>query len=207
MFTGLIRARGVVSTVERRGGSMLLAIRQVPTDGILHGTRVGDSIAIDGCCLTATSVGAELCFDVIEQTIALTTLGSMAPGRCVHLEPALRMGDPLGGHLVQGHVDGRARVHFAGERNGFRLVVEVPERCRAWMLPQGSVAINGVSLTIAEADPAAGRFGVALIPETLRATNLGQLVAGDDVNLECDQLAKVIHARLAQAIPASPPPS
>lgn len=204
MFTGLIRARGEVISATATPTGRRLVVRITDGASSLLPAAIGDSIAVNGCCLTLVEIcGEVLHFDVIPQTEAITTLASWSPSRPVHLESALRVGQPLGGHLVQGHVDGVARVTFAGERDGYRVILEVARQQARWLLEHGSIAIDGVSLTLAAIDRAQHRCEVALIPETLRATDLGALRAGDFVNVEFDQMAKAIAARLDGAITPS----
>lgn len=162
--------------------------------------RTGDSVAVNGVCLThvgaAASSGVPLSFDVIPQTMAMTTLGDLAGGDPVNLEPALRAADPIGGHLVQGHVDGVGVIRMIRQdADGVRFGVEVPEALRAYMVPQGSVCVDGVSLTIA-AVPAEDLLEVALIPATLAGTTLGRRREGDRVNLESDMIARTVVAWL-----------
>jgi riboflavin synthase alpha subunit len=159
---------------------------------------VGDSIAVAGCCLTATAVeDGELRFDAVPETLVRTTLGALAEGAEVNLEPALRAGEPLGGHYVQGHVDGTGRVRsLEPEGEGVRLRLDVPPELLRYCAEKGSLAVDGVSLTIAGLDGEG--VEIALVPHTLRATTLGELDPGDSVNLEVDLLAKYVE-RLAGA--------
>lgn len=162
--------------------------------------RTGDSVAVNGVCLThvgaAIAAGVPLSFDVIPQTMAMTTLGDLACGDPVNLEPALRAADPIGGHLVQGHVDGVGVIRaIRKDADGVRFRVDVPEALRAYMVAQGSVCMDGVSLTIA-AVPADDLLEVALIPATLAATTLGRRREGDRVNLESDMIARTVVAWL-----------
>jgi riboflavin synthase alpha subunit len=159
---------------------------------------LGDSIAVDGTCLTVTAVdGERLSFHAGAETLARTTIGSLQAGAAVNLEPALRAGEPFGGHIVQGHVDGVGVVQSVeAEGEGLRVIVEAPEAILRYCVEKGSVTVDGVSLTVAELHE--GRFGVALIPHTLEVTTLGTLVPGRRVNLEADVLAKHVE-RLLQA--------
>jgi riboflavin synthase len=163
---------------------------------------VGDSISISGVCLTVVDGDRKtLAFEAVPETLSRTTLGRLAPGAGVNLEPALRAGDPLGGHYVQGHVDavGTVRsVEFEGD--GKRVWVDGPDGVLRYCVEKGSVAVDGVSLTIAEVDP--DGFAVALIPHTLAATTLGSLAPGAEVNLEADVLAKYVE-RLAGGLRSS----
>ena len=195
MFTGIVRELGRVVSVEGGAGGVRIEI-DAPETATL--TAVGDSVSIDGCCLTAVAVGgARLRFEAVPETLARTALSALAPGAEVNLEPALRSGEPLGGHYVQGHVDGVGIVtSVEPEGGGARLAVEAPEELRRYLVEKGSVALQGVSLTVAALTEAG--FEVALIPHTLEATTLGRLAPGDRVNLEADVLAKYVE-RLVSA--------
>lgn len=191
MFTGIVQGIGRVLSRELRGGDVRLRIGYEQLD--LSGTRIGDSLCVQGCCLTAVELEEKtFAADVSRETLALTTLGDLALGAAVNLEPALRAGDPLGGHLVSGHVDGVARVTAVeSEARSQRLTIEAPAGLARYLAPKGSVAIDGVSLTINSVEGAS--FGVNIIPHTQSATTLGQLAAGARVNLEVDQLARYIY--------------
>ena len=161
------------------------------------GTAIGASIACSGCCLTVTSLGPDwFAVDVSGESVACTTLGGWRGGTRVNLERALRMGDELGGHMVSGHVDGVGRVQEVSvEQGSLRLVVAVPEPLHRYVAQKGSVAIDGVSLTVNAVD---GRtFGVNVIPHTASHTTLGQRAAGDGVHVEIDMLARYV-ARLTE---------
>jgi riboflavin synthase len=193
MFTGIIREIGTVEALERGAEGVRLRIAS-PLAGELGD---GDSVAVAGACLTvAARVDGAFEADVMNQTLTLTTLGSLAPGDRANLEQAVRAGEPLGGHLVQGHVDGTAEVR-AVVHDGFarRVSVGTPSELRRYLVERGSVAIDGVSLTVARL--ANDGFEVSLIPETLEHTTLGSLAAGDRVNLEVDQVARYVE-RLMQ---------
>ena len=191
MFSGIVQDVGRVLASESRGGDVRLTIGCERLD--LASARVGDSLCVQGCCLTAIELGAKtFSADVSRETLALTTLGELAPGAPVNLEPALRAGDPLGGHLVSGHIDGVARVTAVeSEARSRRLMIEAPAALARYLAPKGSVAIDGVSLTINSVEGAS--FGVNIIPHTLRATTFGQLAVGARVNLEADQVARYIY--------------
>jgi riboflavin synthase alpha subunit len=194
MFTGIVRERGRVVSAERNGAGVHLRISAQEAAQ----AAPGDSISVSGCCLTVTRADGEaLEFDAVPETIVRTTLGTLEPGAEVNLEPALRAGEPLGGHFVQGHVDGRARVSaLEREGDGARLRLELPSELGRYCVEKGSLAVDGVSLTIA----ALGNDGVeiALVPFTLDHTTLGALGPGDEVNVEVDLLAKYAE-RLASA--------
>jgi riboflavin synthase len=187
VFTGIVRERGRVVSAEQNGGGVHLRIEAADTAA---GAGLGDSVAVSGCCLTVTAIdGGALEFDAVPETIARTTLGRLGPGSEVNLEPALRAGDQLGGHFVQGHVDGLARVASL-EREGdeARLRLGLAPGLLRYCVEKGSLTVDGVALTIA----ALRNDGVeiALVPFTLRHTTLSRLQAGDDVNVEVDLLAK-----------------
>ena len=194
MFTGIVRERGRVLAADRNGGGVHLRVAASETAQ----AAPGDSISVNGCCLTVTAADGEaLEFDAVPETIARTTLGGLEPNSEVNLEPALRAGEPLGGHFVQGHIDGRARVEaLEPEGDGARLRLQLPPELQRYCVEKGSLAVDGVSLTIA----ALSEDGVeiALVPFTLEHTTLGTLVPGDETNVEVDLLAKYAE-RLATA--------
>ena len=194
MFTGIVRERGRVVAARRNGDGLELRIAAPET---ADGTSVGDSIAVAGCCLTAVTVNdGELGFDAVPETLRRTTLAELAEGAEVNLEPALRAGEPLGGHYVQGHVDDVGRVRsMEPEGDGARITLDVPPELLRYCAEKGSLAVDGVSLTIAGL--ADDGVEIALVPHTLAATTLGALQPGDPVNLEVDVLAKYVE-RLSQ---------
>jgi riboflavin synthase len=194
MFTGIVRE---VGTVESFDGSRLL----VAATETAAAAAVGDSVAIAGVCLTVVEAeNGWLAFDVVPETLARTALGGVQPGRAVNLEPSLRVGDQLGGHVVQGHVDAVGRVRsVAPDGDGRRVWVDAPDTVLAYCLEKGSVAVDGVSLTVAALDDKG--FEVALIPHTLAVTTLGALEPGDEVNLEADVLGKVVERLVAARLP------
>lgn len=198
MFTGLVETVGKVVAAARRAGSVRLAIESDLPSGEV---KPGDSIAVDGVCLTASAIeGRRISFDVVAETLARTTLGAASAGRRVNLERALRLGDRVGGHLVQGHVDGTSRVLRIDRRgDDWRLRLELPASLARYVAAKGSVALQGVSLTVASVE--SGSFEVALVPETLRRTTLGSLAAGDEVHVEADLLARYLE-RLLDCGPA-----
>ena len=194
MFTGIVREVGVVVEAEEAGGGRILAVRAPAT---ASRTRAGDSIAIDGCCLTATEIAdGAIRFQAVPETIARSTLGTLERNEQVNVEPAIRAGEELGGHYVQGHVDGVGRIRSVeAEGQGLRVVVDAPEAVLRYCVEKGSVTVDGVSLTVAElADDA---FSVALVPHTLEATTLSALRPGRAVNLEADVLAKYVERLVA----------
>ena len=199
MFTGLIQHVGQVIAFDAAEAAARLV---VDARSWSHRPRHGESVAVNGCCLTVTGDAAagELAFDVVSQTLAVTTLGKLVVGSRVNLEHAVTPTTLMGGHIVQGHIDGVGTVTRAADQPGERrLRVQVPEELMEVIIEKGSIAMDGVSLTIAAVGE--GWFEVALIPTTLRDTTLGKLTAGAHVNLETDYLAKtVIHwLRLRQA--------
>ena len=189
MFTGIVREQGRIASLEG-GASGVRVVVEAPATA--PGIGLGDSVAVNGCCLTAVEIGATtIAFDAVPETLSRTSLSRLAPGSAVNLEPALRAGDPMGGHVVQGHVDGVGRVRsVAPEGEGRRIWFDAPEAVLRYCVEKGSIAIEGVSLTIATVD-AAG-VAVALIPHTLAETTIGSLAPGDEVNLEADVLAKYV---------------
>jgi riboflavin synthase len=185
MFTGIVREVGTVASFD---GSRLVVETGIDA-------AIGDSVAISGVCLTVTAQeNGTLAFDVVAETLARTTLGRLAAGSRVNIEPSLRAGDPLGGHIVQGHVDGvgslRA-ISVATEGSpGPPTFFDAPPEITRYCVEKGSIAVDGTSLTVAAVDNEG--FAVALIPHTLAATTLGSLEPGDPVNLEVDVLAKYV---------------
>lgn len=189
MFTGLVQKVGTL--VARRPGperqTLVVAARLEPRDRV-----AGASVAIDGVCLTVTTATEdELSFDAAFETLRLTTLASYAIGRRVNLEPALRVGDPLGGHLVSGHVDGVGTVRSVAARGDAREVwIDAPPALAAYIAPKGSICVDGTSLTVNDVD--ARGFAVGLVPHTLAATTLAELQVGRGVNLEVDLIARYV---------------
>lgn len=194
MFTGIVREVGRVVSSAGDGGGIRLEIEAPATAAA---TEVGDSVAVDGCCLTAVAVSrGRVAFDAVPETLARTSLGNLEPGAPVNLEPSLRAGEPLGGHYVQGHVDGVGTVRSVeAEGDGRRIWVDVPPELVRYTVEKGSITIQGVSLTVADLDPAG--LAVALIPHTLAVTTLGGLAEGSPVNLEVDVLAKYVERLVA----------
>jgi len=190
MFTGIVQAVGRIRALTPTEGDVELAIDTGSLD--LSRTALGDSISVAGACLTVTKLAADgFSADVSRETLAKTTLGALAVGSAVNLEPALRVGDALGGHYVTGHVDGVGRVASVdSDARSWRVVIEAPEALARYIAPKGSVTVEGVSLTVNEVDGA--RFGVNLIPHTCEVTTLGRLVAGAPVNIEIDVIARYV---------------
>jgi len=182
-----------VAALEQRGGDTRLVINRVDTD--LGSVALGDSIAVSGVCLTAAELeGNRFAADVSQETLSLTTLGALEVGSRVNLEGALRAGEPLGGHLVSGHVDGFGVLETREpDARSWRLVFSVPPQLKRFFAPKGSVCVDGISLTVNEVDGA--RFGVNIVPHTMEHTTLGERAVGDRVNLEIDVIARYL-ARL-----------
>jgi riboflavin synthase len=191
VFTGLVREVGAVVAFD--GGRLTVEAPETA-----HGANLGDSVAIDGVCLTVVACDdSSLSFDAVPETLARTSLGSLAQGSQVNLEPALRAGDALGGHYVQGHVDGVGSVRSVEpEGDGTRMAFDAPRDILRYVVEKGSIAVQGTSLTVAAVEERG--FEVALIPHTLAATTLGALQPGDRVNLEADVLAKYVEKLLAR---------
>ena len=189
MFTGIVRERGRIASFD---GSRL----RLEAPDTAAAAAVGDSVSVAGVCLTVVDAeGLELAFDAVPETLGRTTLGSLAVGDEVNVEPALRAGEPLGGHVVQGHVDGVGRVRSVEpEGEGVRLTVDAPTGIVRYCVEKGSIAVAGVSLTVAALD--GDGFAIALVPHTLAVTTLGGLCPGDEVNLEVDVLAKYVERLL-----------
>jgi riboflavin synthase len=199
MFTGIITAVGVVRSVAPLGGGadMRLIIQTSWPDAAA--IPIGASIACSGCCLTAVEVGQDwFAVEVSGETLSKTGLGGWAEGSRMNLERSLKMGDELGGHFVSGHVDGQGKVLAVAAENGsHRVSVEVPRELARFIAPKGSVAIDGVSLTVNEVSNAT--FGVNIIPHTWSETTLGGLRAGDAVHIEIDMLARYV-ARASEVL-------
>jgi riboflavin synthase len=194
MFTGIVRELGRVVSLDGGEAGIRLVVEAPETAA---GVAVGDSVALSGVCLTVVaSDGPRLAFDAVPETLSRTALGRLAAGAAVNVEPALRAGDALGGHIVQGHVDGVGRVRsLEQEGDGRRVWLDAPEDVVRYCVEKGSVTVDGVSLTVAALDD--DGFAVALIPHTLAVTTLGALAPGDEVNLEVDVLAKYVERLVA----------
>lgn len=200
MFTGLIQAVGRLRERQPRGGDVRLWLDGLGAAG--EGVQLGDSISVNGACLTAVELaGDAFAADVSRETIAHTTLGTLAPGAPVNLEPALRLGDRLGGHLVTGHVDGVGRLREVREdARSWRLAIEVPTALRRYLAAKGSVCVDGVSLTVNAV--AADGFDVNIVPHTATHTTLGGYRPGQPVNLEVDVIARYLESLLQDRRPA-----
>lgn len=190
MFTGIVQAVGAVHSVEKIEQGHRFTIDPLKWT---HQPKPGDSIANDGCCLTIVRLDpAGWVFEAIPETLEKTTLADWKPGDRVNLEHALRIGDTLDGHQVQGHIDGTGTVVAVDTSDGYRVRIGLDPAVMQWMIPKGSVAIDGISLTIADLDTADHWIEVAIIPETLTRTTLGNKAAGDPVNIEADAMVKTI---------------
>ena len=197
MFTGIVEEKGRVISFTREPQAWRL---HVAANQVLQGLAPGDSIAVNGCCLTVTQHDAHsLSFDVLEETRRLTNFSALADGAHVNLERSLRFDGKVGGHFVTGHIDGMGQIELFEQRGAdFYLRITVPAGCERLIVHKGSIAVDGVSLTVAE--DLGKSFAVWLIPTTMQVTNLGEKKAGDAVNLEFDLLGKYVEkltARLA----------
>ena len=198
MFTGLVEAVGSVLTPpEPDAGTRLV----IGAGAIATELQPGESIAVNGCCLTATDIGAaagSVAFDLLAETLRVTNLGDLGPGSLVNLERALRGDARLGGHFVQGHVDATAVVEeFSPAGDDYRLRVALPPDFKHYVIPKGSIAVDGISLTVAELDDEGGTFTCYIIPHTMQETHLDVMQPGRRVNLEFDVLAKYVERMMA----------
>ena len=200
VFTGIVRERGIVVSFDGGDEGVHLVIEAPTTSGL---TAPGDSVSVDGVDLTATAIAdGHLSFVAMPETLRRSTLGRLAPGVEVNLEPALRAGEPLGGHYVQGHVDGVCRVRSTeSDGESLRVTFEAAPSLLRYVVEKGSVAVQGVALTVTHVDDET--FGVALIPFTLSETTLGTISVGDELNLEVDVLAKYVESLIVGRIPSS----
>jgi riboflavin synthase len=193
VFTGIVRELGRVVSAETSGGGLALVVEAPETVAALD---TGDSISVNGVCLTVQDVGdGRVSLHAVPETLARSTFGDLAAGDTVNVEPAIHAGEPLGGHYVQGHVDAVGRIQSVeAEGDGLRVFVEAPPDVLRYLVEKGSVTVDGVSLTVAELSEDA--FAVALVPHTLEATTLSALQPGRKVNLEVDVLAKYVERLL-----------
>jgi riboflavin synthase len=198
VFTGIVETTGTIRTIETRSDLTRLGIE---ASAIASEVAIGDSVAVNGTCLTVTSTqSAVVHFDAVVETLEKTALGDLEVGSRVNLERALVAGGRLDGHIVQGHVDGVGRVRkLERAGNDVRLAIDCPEEFRQFLLAKGSVAIDGVSLTVVDVDGEG--FDVALIPLTLDHTTLGERRTGERVNLEADVLGKYVKSYLDRVVP------
>ena len=198
MFTGIVEELGTVAAVEDQGDAIRLTVRAATA---LEGTRLGDSIAVNGCCLTvAATAGDTWTADVMQETLDKTSLAGVTPGDRVNLERAVTADQRLGGHLVQGHVDGVGTVVRRSPSEHWDVVeVSLPPELARYVVPKGSITVDGVSLTVV--DVLDGAFTVSLIPETLSRTTLGTRQPGDRVNLETDVIARHVEKLMTAYLP------
>lgn len=204
MFTGLVETLGSVAQLEVQGPGVRL---QIDAGGIVADAAIGDSIAINGCCLTVVARdGTLLSFEAGSETLSRTNLGRLQVGSSVNLERSLKVGDRLGGHYVSGHIDGLGTLDARQQEGEWAFLwFRVPSQLTRQMASKGSVAVDGVSLTLVEVE--SERFSVALIPHTLAVTTLGQLKPGDHVNIETDILAKYVQRQLESTNACGPGPA
>ena len=197
MFTGLIQAVGQVSSIERQETSARL---EISSKEIAAQIAQGDSVSVNGVCLTVVSFDrSKFAVDVMVQTLNLTSTGSLEVGSAVNLELATRTADRLGGHIVQGHVDGVAEVvAISADSQWTRMDISVPKELMKYVVAQGSICVEGVSLTVGELNDPADQISVWLIPETLANTNLSQKQVGAPLNIEVDVLAKYVERLIAR---------
>lgn len=197
MFTGIIEAVGTISTLEPRGGDVRLSVRCGDLD--LSGAAIGDSIAVNGCCLTVVALeNGVFAADVSRESLGLTTLGGLECGSRINLERALTLSKPLGGHLVTGHVDGIGQVESRAEDGrSVRFRFRAPQALARYLARKGSVCVDGVSLTVNEVDGPV--FGVNIVPHTLEATVFGDYRKGSRVNLEVDIVARYLERLLGES--------
>ena len=197
MFTGLIQAVGKVSSITNQESSARL---EISSPEIATQVAQGDSVSVNGVCLTVVKFDAQsFAVDVMVQTLKLTNIGSLQSESAVNLELATRTADRLGGHIVQGHVDGVAKVvSISADSQWTRMDISVPADLMKYVVAQGSICIDGVSLTVGELNDASDQISVWLIPETLAKTNLSQKKLGDSVNIEVDVLAKYVERLIAR---------
>jgi riboflavin synthase len=194
MFTGIITATGLLSSLADKGGDLELCVDTAAGAAALdlHHIAIGDSVSVEGACLTVTrKEGTRFYADVSRETMAKTTLGSLRPGSKVNLEASLRAGDPLGGHMVSGHVDAVGTLRaLVQDARSWRMEFELPVSLMRFVAAKGSICVNGVSLTVNTVE--GSRFDVNIIPHTLSVTTLGELKVGDGVNVEIDVIARYL---------------
>jgi riboflavin synthase len=194
MFTGIVEETGKIAAINPGKGDSVRM--EIETRAVASGVAIGDSVAVNGCCLTVVAIeGGKLGFDLLGETVRCTSFAGAGVGARVNLERSLRVGDRMGGHFVFGHIDGVGLIESIERgKDDVVLRIKAPEQIRRYLVYKGSVAIDGVSLTVAGVD--AGGFHVALIPHTLEVTNLSERKTGDCVNLESDMLARYVEGIL-----------
>ena len=199
MFTGLVEEMG---TVRERVPSAAGARMVIGCDVVREGLAIGDSVSVNGACLTVVEMTDDaFAVDCVEETLRRTSVGDREPGDQVNLERAMRVGDRLGGHIVQGHVDGTGTVRgITPEGDGILMSVACPDEVLRYVVEKGSITVDGVSLTVASREP--DGFTIALIPHTMQATTLGPQALGRRVNLEADVVAKYVEALVRPHIPS-----
>lgn len=192
MFTGIIEGLGRIEKFEKNTRTRSEARMKISLGKLARGLEIGDSVAINGVCLTAISIaGGKAEFEMVGETISRTNLGSLAKGDRVNIERSLRAGDRLEGHFVLGHVDGTGTVSkIEKQRNQVKIWISLPKDLSKYVAPKGSITVDGISLTVV--DKERNRFSVSIIPHTMQVTNLGIKKAGDKVNIETDVLAKYV---------------
>jgi riboflavin synthase alpha subunit len=195
VFTGIVEELGTIAAVEGDGDGLLLQIEAPALAPLSH---VGDSVNVSGCCLTVVAVrGSRLAFEVVPESLRRTAFGDLAPGAAVNLEDALRAGEPFGGHLVQGHVDGVGTIaSIEREGDGYRMAIATPSDLLRYLAEKGSIGVAGISLTVAALRD--DGFEVAVIPHTWNSTTISGWEVGDQVNLEVDVIAKYVERLLPQ---------
>ncbi|MBI5664146.1 MAG: riboflavin synthase [Nitrospirae bacterium] len=193
MFTGLVETFGAVTSVKNTGNSVRLAVKSLSEFDV----SLGDSVSVNGVCLTVTKHNGDISFDVSPETLRSTNLGNLKTGDKINLERALRLSDRLGGHLVTGHVDGIGTIKNKKQVGEYTFYTfEAPAEILKYIVKKGSVAIDGISLTVVDLDH--GSFSVAIIPHTASATNIGGKGIGDRVNLEADIIGKYVEKLLGK---------
>jgi riboflavin synthase len=197
VFTGIVEELGTVTAIEGDDAGLQI---QVDAPALAPLSAIGDSINVSGCCLTVVAIhGSVLAFEAVPETLRRTALAALATGASVNLEDALRAGEPYGGHIVQGHVDGVGEVAERREEGiGLWLRFTAPEHVQRYLIEKGSVTVAGVSLTIAELHE--DGFAVAIVPHTMQVTTFGALAVGDEVNLEADMIARYVERLLAASL-------
>ncbi len=194
MFTGIVEELGIVKTLRREAGAARLTIS---ASAVLESTAIGDSICVNGVCLTVVEMNRnDFSADVAVETLKVTNLGELKIGAKVNLERALQLSARIGGHLVSGHVDAVGRIREKREEgNGWRIFIDAPADVLRYIIKKGSIAVDGISLTIADVDTSG--FSIAMIPHTAKLTTLGFKAAGDSVNLESDIIGKYVERLLS----------
>lgn len=204
MYTGIVQGRFSVTAVARKPGLLSITIALPPS--LLEAVEIGASVGVDGVCLTVTAIdGDQLSFDIMQQTLSLTTLDTLEPGALVNVERSAKQGVEVGGHIISGHVDGVVEVAAIDEPENNRFVTyRAPADKMKYIFNKGFIGLNGCSLTVAEADKASNTFKVCYIPETLRVTTHGMKAVGDTVNFEVDRQTQAIVDTVENFLSANP---